>query len=56
MFNNTKTDIIDRNTYVDEFEREAPQVATNVETQRVQTAEEIAFNSRRLRFFSPNAS
>jgi cell division protein FtsL len=46
MFNNTKTDIIDRNTYVDEFEREAPQVATNVETQRVQTAEEIAFNSR----------
>ncbi len=46
MFNNTKTDIIDRNTYVDEFEREAPQVATNNSARVEQTAEEIAFNSR----------
>ncbi|MBO5926676.1 MAG: hypothetical protein J6Q38_03880 [Clostridia bacterium] len=45
MFNNTKTDIIDRNTYVDEFEREAP---SNVAfaPERTQSQEEIAFNSR----------
>jgi cell division protein FtsB len=48
MFNNTKTDIIERNTYVDEFEREAPQsVSTGVMQQTyVPTEEEIAFNSR----------
>ncbi len=46
MFNNTKTDIIERNTYVDEFEREAPQVVPSMTSQATQTAEEIAFNSR----------
>ena len=43
MFNNTKTDIIERNTYVDEFERET---VVREPQQRTATAEEIAFNSR----------
>ncbi len=42
MFNNTKTDIIERNTYVDEFERETVASAP----QRTASQEEIAFNSR----------
>ncbi len=46
MFNNTKTDIIDRNTYVDEFEREEVRVAPTFSSNAPQTAEEIAFNSR----------
>jgi cell division protein FtsL len=40
---NTKTDIIDRNTYVDEFEREVKPTAQPV---RELTPEERAFNSR----------
>ena len=49
MFSTTKTDIIERNTYVDEFEREAPQavsVATMERPKVAPTEEEIAFNSR----------
>lgn len=47
MFNNTKTNIIERNTYVDEFEREAPQtMANNVQLDVRPSEEEIAFNSR----------
>ena len=42
MFNNTKTDIIERNTYVDEFERETVAMAPT----GTPTDEEIAFNSR----------
>lgn len=50
MFKNTKTDIIERNTYVDEFEREAPQTVVSVATMErpvvAPTEEELAFNRR----------
>ncbi len=40
MFNNTKTDIIERNTYVDEYETINPSIEVNV------SQEERQFNSR----------
>lgn len=45
MFNNTKTDIIDRNTYVDEFERETQKEVAS-QPMRTASMEEVAFNSR----------
>ncbi len=48
MFNNTKTDIIERETYVDEFEREVTKVAPTMTSTvtATPTAEAVAFNSR----------
>ena len=45
MFNNTKTDIIERNTYVDEFERETQKEVAS-QPMRTASMEEVAFNSR----------